>query len=194
MIVSKFEDLDLDKIYTYADYLLWKFEERLELIKGKVFRMSPAPSRTHQKISTNFNRYLSTFFYDKTCEFYSAPFDVRLAAKDKSDKEITTVVQPDLCVICNLDKLDERGCQGAPDFIIEIASPGNSKKELRTKFKLYEENGVKEYWVVNSAEKNIQIFFLENGIFVFKGYFFDSDDITPLLFSDLKIKLEDIFK
>jgi len=143
----EFADLDLSQEYTYADYLQWTFEDRLEIIKGKIFKMSPAPSRVHQKLSGEIFRELSNFLKGKSCEVYSAPFDVRLPRKSLDDKEIITVVQPDLCVICDPAKLDDKGCLGAPDIIIEILSPGNSKKELENKYEVYEEAGVKEYWL-----------------------------------------------
>jgi Uma2 family endonuclease len=142
------QDLDLSQEYTYADYLQWTFEERLEIIKGKIFKMSPAPSPVHQRVSVEITRELATYLKGKSCEVYSAPFDVRLPHKSKRDKEIITVVQPDICVICDPAKVDARGCLGAPDIIIEILSPGNSKKELKNKYEVYEESGVREYWMI----------------------------------------------
>ncbi len=140
--MSNFHQLDLNKSYTYADYLQWKFEERLELIKGKIFKMSPAPSMRHQRISGHIYREISWFLKGRTCQIFSAPFDVRLSKKGSNDSEITTVVQPDICVICDESKLDERGCLGAPDIVVEILSPGNTKKEMRNKFQLYQESSV----------------------------------------------------
>ncbi|WP_042006912.1 Uma2 family endonuclease, partial [Capnocytophaga canis] len=92
-----------------------------------------------------------------------APFDVRLPKKEEKGDNIHTVVQPDLCVICDESKLDERGCIGAPDLIIEILSPGNSKKEMKNKFELYQESGVEEYWIVNPTDENILVNVLEDG-------------------------------
>jgi len=142
------DDLDLSLEYSYADYLQWTFEDRLEIIKGKIFKMSPAPSPVHQRISMEISRELSNYLKGKSCEVFSAPFDVRLPHRGKKNREITTVVQPDLCVICDPTKVDRRGCLGAPDIIIEILSPGNSKKELKNKYEVYEESGVKEYWMI----------------------------------------------
>ncbi|RYE24216.1 MAG: Uma2 family endonuclease, partial [Sphingobacteriaceae bacterium] len=95
----QFSDLDLTKTYTYADYLKWTFDERLELIKGYIFKMSPAPAEFHQRISQKINYALYNYFYGKPCEVYVAPFDVRLVRKTVTDGEIATVVQPDICVI-----------------------------------------------------------------------------------------------
>jgi Uma2 family endonuclease len=144
----EFADLDLSLEYTYADYLQWTFEERLEIIKGKIFNMSPAPSPVHQLVSMEISRELANFLKGKSCKVYPAPFDVRLPHRSKKHKDIKTVVQPDICVICDPEKVDKRGCLGAPDIIIEILSPGNSKKELKNKYEVYEESGVEEYWLI----------------------------------------------
>jgi Uma2 family endonuclease len=146
-IITNIKQLDLKGSYTYADYLLWHFKERVELIKGKILKMSPAPNRNHQDISGNLYYELRSFINKGTCKLYTAPYDVRLINFKEStdDNQIITVVPPDLCVICDTNIIDERGCLGAPDLIIEILSPGNSKKEMDIKFDLYEENGVSEY-------------------------------------------------
>jgi Uma2 family endonuclease len=153
--VDRFSDLDLSAQYTYAQYLKWKFEERVELIRGKIFTMSPAPSRLHQKISQSINHCFLNFLNDKNCEVYTAPFDVRLPDKGPVDEDIITVVQPDLCVICDPTKLDEKGCLGAPDIVVEILSPGNNQKELKDKYELYESAGVKEYWIVSPENRTL---------------------------------------
>lgn len=149
------EEPTADYGYTYADYLQWKLKERIELFKGRIFRLS-APNRMHQQISGSLHLKIGNKLLNKVCRLYAAPFDVRLPTKNKiKDDEVTTVVQPDLCVICDPLKLDDRGCNGAPDLVIEILSPGNNKKEVKLKFDLYEEAGVKEYWIVYPAEENI---------------------------------------
>src|ERR1700761_7221910 len=151
--MDSINDLDLSKTYTYADYYSWRFEERLELIRGKIFKMSPAPTGNHQTIALNIGSDLHYFLRDKSCKVYVAPFDVRLVRDETSDKKIKNVVQPDVCVICDMAKLaDQRSCLGAPDIVVEILSKGNNKKELKTKYDLYEEFGVKEYWVVYPDE------------------------------------------
>ncbi|MGL5111382.1 MAG: Uma2 family endonuclease, partial [Flavobacterium sp.] len=167
-IITDINSLDLSKSYTYADYLTWNFKERLEILKGKIFKMSPAPSRKHQEISINLFRKFDRYFETKPCNIYYAPFDVRLKNFKKStlDQEITTVVQPDICVICDKDKLDDKGCLGAPDLIIEILSPGNSNKAMGIKFDLYEENAVKEYWIVEPYQKSILIYTLQKGTYI----------------------------
>ncbi|RKD14432.1 restriction endonuclease [Pelobium manganitolerans] len=159
--VYTLNELDESLTYSYANYLNWLFDERLELIKGKIFKMSPAPSRYHQKILSNLFREVGNFLYKQPCEVYVAPFDVRFPTGSKTDSEIFTVLQPDLCVICDKTKLDDRGCLGAPDLVVEILSPGNNKKELLLKYQLYEEFGVKEYWVVSPSEQTLLIYSLD---------------------------------
>ena len=157
---SKVEEPDPSIIYTYADYLKWQFEERLELFKGKIFKLS-APNTKHQVLLGNIHVLIAAFLKIRSCQVFLAPFDVRLPVKNrKKDDEVTTVVQPDLCIVCDDSKIDSRGCCGAPDLVVEILSPGNSKKEIRLRHELYEEAGVKEYWIVNPEEENIVVFVL----------------------------------
>lgn len=190
--ITDISQLDFNKTYSYADYLLWKFEERVELLKGRIFKMSPAPSSKHQEISGRVFYKLYPEFNNESCKLFSAPFDVRLTRKNKNDEEVLTVVQPDLCVICDENKIDARGCVGAPDLIIEILSPGNSKKELKNKFELYEEAGVKEYWIVNPTEELINIYLLKDGKYIGLKPIVDSEIDSPT-FPSLKIHTDDIF-
>lgn len=195
-IITNIKQLDLKGSYTYADYLLWHFKERVELIKGKIFKMSPAPNSFHQDISGNLFFELRSYINKGTCKLYAAPFDVRLINYKEStaDNQILTVVQPDLCMICDRNKIDTKGCIGAPDLIIEILSPENSKKEMDIKYDLYEENGVKEYWIVNPSEMTISIFVLQNDKYNgIKPLIFDSKLQSPT-FPDLKFAVKKIFK
>ncbi len=195
-VITKLSDLDLNETYSYADYLLWQFQERVELIKGRIFEMSPAPSRKHQVVLRILNRYLDRYFEHKSCGLYFAPFDVRLINYTKSteDKKVVTVVQPDLCVICDEAKLDDRGCIGAPDLVIEILSPGNSKKEMGIKFDLYEENGVKEYWIVEPAENAVFVYTLKDGKYIGLKPCIEGQKITSVLFPELDFEIEKIFQ
>ena len=189
------EEPDPSVSYTYADYLQWNFRERLELIRGHIFKMSPAPATKHQVATGNLFSSLHTFLKKKKCKAFVAPFDVRLPVKNrKKDSEVTTVVQPDICVICDETKIDERGCCGAPDLVIEILSPGNSSHEVNTKFALYEEAGVKEYWLINPVEENLVVFILNNegkfsGIKMFAG----GDILYSSAITGFKIKVSEIF-
>ena len=193
IIITDINQLDLNGSYTYADYLKWKFKERVELLKGKIFRMSPAPSSSHQQISLKVTRKLDKYFINTHCSLFVAPFDVRLVKTKSDDVKVETVVQPDLCVICDQNKLDEKGCNGAPDLIVEILSPGNSKKEMGIKFDLYEENGVKEYWIVEPAEKSIFIYILQNEKFIGLKPLIEDDKMKSPLFPALDFDLREIF-
>ena len=189
-------NLDLNQTYTYADYLKWSFDETIELIRGLVVKMAPAPGLSHQIISRKLTIRMGLYFENKNCQLFSAPFDVRLPLiKDKTkDVEITTVVQPDLCVVCDPHKLDPRGCIGAPDLIIEIVSPGNTKKELKQKFEVYQESGVNEYWLVLSAEKSVIIYTLnEVGVYVGSKPYTEEDTISSPQFPGMEIDLSYVF-
>ena len=194
-MITNINQLDLDKTYSYADYLLWKFQERVELFKGKIFKMSPAPSSFHQRVSGNLSGFMWNSFKNQPYNLFTAPFDVRLLDKKKStiDKEIYTVVQSDLCVICDDNKIDEKGAIGSPDLVIEVLSPGNSKKEMKYKFDLYEEAGVLEYWIVNPADKIIFIFVLKDNQFTGLHPLIEEDTIKSPLFPQLDFCLEEIF-
>lgn len=159
---SKVEEPDPSLTYTYADYLKWNFEERVELFRGKIFFL-PTPFTMHQQVSGNLAAQFYTLLKKKRCRVFFAPFDIRLPLNDrKNDNEIITVVQPDISIICDDSKIDDRGCCGAPDIVVEILSPGDSYKEVKLKFELYEEAGVKEYWIVNPAEENLVVFVLND--------------------------------
>lgn len=139
----------VDEHYTYGDYLKWPEDERWELIEGEAYNMTPAPSKTHQKLLGRLFSQIDRFLEGKRCEVYMAPLDVRLPEKRERDEDVETVVQPDILVVCDPGKLDEKGCRGAPDFVIEIVSPATARKDLGRKKALYEKHGVKEYWVVH---------------------------------------------
>lgn len=194
--ITNINQLNLDNVYTYADYLTWKFQDRLELLKGRIFKMSPAPGRLHQVIVGKLHIAMAPTFNKSKCQLFLSPFDVRLLNHKKStqDNEVFTVVQPDLCVICDESKLDDRGCNGAPDLVIEILSPGNSKKELGIKFDLYEESGVEEYWIVEPAEKTIFIYSLQGEKLLGQRPLTVDDIIKSPLFPELDFRVEIVFE
>lgn len=194
-MITDINQLDFDKTYSYADYLTWEFEERTELYKGKIFEMGASPGTLHQKISGNLVGLIWKNLKNKSYNFFAAPFDVRILNSDITtpDNAVFTVVQPDLCVICDQEKLDERGAFGAPDLVIEILSLGNSKKEMKYKFDLYEEAGVLEYWIVNPADKTILIYVLKDNQFTDLHPLIEEDQIKSPLFPQLDFILEEIF-
>ena len=147
--VLNLSDLDLNGSYTYADYLLWQFQERVEIILGKVFPMG-APTSWHQKASLKITISLYRYIAGSGCELYYAPFDVILPGPDGVEN---TVVQPDVCVICDSSKIQKRGCFGAPDLVVEILSPSSFKQDLNEKLRLYEKHQVKEYWTIDLSRR-----------------------------------------
>lgn len=138
--------------FTYADYRRWPSDERWELIDGEAFNMSPAPSRRHQEVVGEIFRQTANFLQGKPCRAYVAPFDVRLPQADEADDQTRTVVQPDIAVICDFAKLDDQGCRGAPDWVVEVISPLTAAKDHIKKRALYERHGVKEYWLVHPLD------------------------------------------
>jgi len=193
-VIKNINELDLSKIYTYADYLKWQIDERLELLRGYIAKMS-APNRKHQTYSGALFAQIYTYFKKYPCRVYHAPFDVRLPLKKRNHKneEILTVVQPDICVICDEKKLDDKGCLGAPDWIIEIVSPSNPQTDLKDKYEIYQEAGVKEYWIVFPEYQSIQQNVLVAGRYVIKAMRTKGDVMSPSLFPDLQIDLNEIF-
>lgn len=144
--------------YTYADYLEWDTGERYELINGNTVMMA-GPTFEHQNILGQIYRQLAAFLDDKPCNVVMAPFDVRLFEKDSDKPEnIDTIVQPDIFVVCDRNKIDERGIKGAPDMVIEILSPSNFRHDRIVKLNLYNQAGVREYWIVDPTNKSVQVF------------------------------------
>jgi len=192
--VYRFEDIDLSGTYTYADYLNWEIAERLELIKGKIFKISPAPGSFHQQISAVVHTEICIYLKNKSCKAFAAPFDVRLFRRSKDDKEVFTVIQPDICIICDLSKIDKRGCIGAPDIVVEILSPGNNKIELKNKFEAYEEAGVKEYWIIHPEERTFFKYVLNaSGRFEPTHLLTLGDHITSSVLPGFELSLEEVF-
>ena len=190
--------LDFNKKYTYADYLTWDFGEMVELIKGKIFRMSPAPGTSHQWVSSNLHTIIGHYLRKKKCSVFAAPFDVRIPLPEnlKNEDKIDTVVQPDICIICDLSKLDQKGYNGAPDWIIEILSKSTAKKDVHDKFELYQSAGVKEYWIVHPQEGTVIPYQLDNnGEYqpIQKTPFVKGEEVPVGIFPGFAVSLEDVF-
>lgn len=194
-MITSIDKLDLNKKYTYADYLTWQLDEMVELIRGKVFKMSPAPSRLHQRVSSNLLKVLFAKMEDNSCQIFHAPFDVRL---DNLKPERTgNVVQPDICVVCDLSKLDDKGCNGAPDWIIEIISKSTAQKDLKDKFELYQSAGVREYWIVHPVESTVLPYFLnDEGTYELPRLnpFVEGEMISVHIFKGLEVDLGAVFQ
>lgn len=192
--ITSIDQLDLSKYYTYQDYLTWKFNERVELFLGKVFKMSPAPNVNHQLISGNLYREFANHLYAQNCKVFSAPFDVRLPISKKEGAK-DTVVQPDIVVVCDLSILDEQGCNGSPDIVIEILSPGNSSKEMKDKFELYEASKINEYWMVDPGNEDVIIYTLNaHSEYIGSKRHISGQTITSTILPELKIEVNEIFR
>jgi Uma2 family endonuclease len=184
-----------DQKWTYADYLTWDDGQRWELIDGAAYCMSPAPGVGHQKVSMDISRQFSSHLKGKPCQIFAAPFDVRLSEQvDASDNYVETVVQPDILVVCDKSKLDDRGCNGAPDLVIEITSPSTAKMDLTVKYDLYEKHGVKEYWIIHPAEQTLLVFRRgEDGLYGAADRYAGDDQVPVPLLGDLVIDLAELF-
>lgn len=182
--------------YTYADYLTWDDGQRWEIIDGVPYCMSPAPSRYHQEISGVLFAHIYNFLENKTCKVYAAPFDVRLSdRKNETDENTLTVVQPDIVVVCDEKKLDDRGCKGSPDLIIEILSPSTSARDMKDKLFLYEKYGIKEYWIVDPFNKIVVIYKPDSsGKFMRPENYASKDTIDVGVLKGLSIDLKKVFR
>ncbi len=192
--VNVAKEPDTSRTYTARDYLEWTFEGLYELIRGKVYKMSPAPGADHQRISRKLSRKFFNFFKEgHQCEAFNSPIDVFLVKPGQDWKDTKVILEPDLCVICDSTKIHERGCIGSPDFVLEILSPSTLKRDHREKFSLYEEYAVPEYWIVDPSNKCIIRNLLKNGKFEIQRAAFAEEVISPQQFPDLKIAVADIF-
>jgi Uma2 family endonuclease len=182
------------KFYTYKDYCQFKDDKRREIINGVIYLMT-APLREHQEILSNLFGEFYNYLKGKRCKVYPAVFDVRLPKEGETKDTVSTVVQPDIVVVCDKAKLDRKGCFGSPDLVIEILSPSTSKRDRTEKFELYQEHLIKEYWVVDPSNQFIARFFLDEDTNRYKEaeYFFRDDTLTPVIFPDFTIDLSEVF-
>lgn len=186
--------LPQEKYYTYEDILNWPEDELVELIDGRVYMWS-TPTRRHETISRRLYLKLGNYLEGKTCEVYDAPFGVRLFEK-KGDKpyNVDTYVVPDIFVVCDPDKLDDNGCIGAPDLVIEILSPSTRQHDRLVKLNLYQRAGVKEYWIVDPDEKTVIVMTLEDGEH-YAPTAYSSNAVVPVsVLEDCKIDLKPVFE
>lgn len=180
--------------FSYADYLTWPEGERWEIIDGEAFSMS-SPGQIHQEILGNLFAIFHSFLQGKPCKVFLAPFDVRLKRKHETDATCSTVVQPDLIVVCDKEKLDGKGVKGAPDLIVEIISPSNSKHDFMRKFNLYELHQIKEYWIIHPEERFLWIFPLQDcGRYGRPGNHGDDDQIKVGIFPELTIETKKLWQ
>lgn len=179
--------LPIEKFRTIKDIYSLPEGQRAELIDGDMYMMAP-PSRIHQKLVMQLSRIISNYIADKggSCEVYPAPFAVFLNADDEN------YVEPDISVICDHDKLNDKGCVGAPDWIIEIVSPSSQRMDYLTKLFKYRTAAVREYWIVDPQKELIQLYSFEDEEDFFSFSF--NDTITSKIFQELSICIDDLLK
>jgi len=177
-----------DKLYTYSDYITWDDDIRYELIDGVPYMMS-APNRRHQEILGNLHGQLWNFLKGNSCKVYQAPFDVRLNA-DTTDN---TVVQPDLVIVCDHEKLDDAGCNGTPDMVVEILSPSTAQYDLTRKFTLYLKMGIREYWVIDPERKTLAVHILKDNNYITHAYS-DKETAPVHTLKGCNINLSEVFE
>lgn len=173
-----------EKIYTEEDYYNIPKDVRAELIDGRIYYQA-APSRIHQKISSVLNAVIRNYIQSKNglCDVYTAPFAVKLFNDSK------TIVEPDISVICDKNKLTDKGCSGAPDWIIEIVSPGNPGHDFIYKLKLYADAGVREYWIIDPRSQTVLVYYPEQQDFGVMTYSF-RDKIKVNIYEDFTIDFQ----
>jgi Uma2 family endonuclease len=160
MAVSKLDT----RYYTYKDYLAWSRPYGDELVDGAAYvREPPSPARLHQEIVSEVHRQMANALKDKPCRAYVAPFDVRLPKSIEADDLVDTVVQPDLFIVCDLQKLDARGMRGAPDWLAEVLSPSTARHDQIVKLPAYERAGVREVWLIHPDDRTVAIYRLDGG-------------------------------
>jgi Uma2 family endonuclease len=175
--------------YTYGDYRTWTDDKRWELIDGFAYAMAPAPTRVHQLVVGEVFRQIANQLQAQRCRPFVAPFDVRLPRANEADAAIDTVVQPDITVVCDPAKLDERGCRGAPDWVIEVLSPATADHDHRVKRALYERVGVLEYWLIHPTDRVVHVYLAEQGAYGKPAVFDFSGSIPALAVSGILVDL-----
>lgn len=180
--------------YTYAEYLKWPEDVRWELLEGVAYNIA-APSRRHQEVSGELFYQIRSYLDGKPCKIYTAPFDVRFGEPGDEDEQTRNVVQPDISVICDESKLDEKGCLGSPDLIIEVISPTTISTDYVKKLALYEKNKVKEYWIVHPIDKTVMVFILgEDHQYGKPGIYTEDSQLKTRVLADLIINLKQVFR
>ena len=182
-----------NRTYTYSDYLSWDESERIELINGQPL-MQSAPSRAHQEISGELFNQLKNFLRGKPCRVYAAPFAVRLFESDQdSPEDVQTIVEPDISVVCEPEKLDDKGCKGAPTFIAEVLSPSTERADRFLKLNEYQRAGVREYWIIDPNAKSVADYVLQDGRFSLHAYYDDGDTVEVSSLNSCQINLNALF-
>ena len=183
-----------DRRFTYADYLKWPDGERWELIDGEAYAMSPAPTISHQTTTGQLFRQIDEALDGAHCRALIAPVDVLLPTPDEADDRTTTVVQPDILVVCDPAKITERNVRGAPDWIVEVLSPATARHDHLTKRVLYERAGVREYWLVHPVDRVITVYVLKNGKYGGPEIADMAGERSPTIFPEIVIRWQAILE
>lgn len=178
-----------DAVYTYADYLSWDESERIQLIDGEPV-MQATPSTAHQEVTGNLYLALRQFLKGKPCKAYLAPLAVRLDARE--DNSDTTVLEPDIFVVCDEKKMGRTGCAGAPDLVIEVTSPSTARIDRVTKFRKYQQAGVREYWIVDPETRAVHVHVLNGGMYMASAYE-DTEDVPVQVLPGCVVQLGEVF-
>ncbi|WP_246516675.1 Uma2 family endonuclease [Salicibibacter cibarius] len=179
---------------SYADYLQWNKDLRCEAFDGMIVNMTPSPTPGHQKIQVELSVEIGSYLREKDCEILTAPLDVCLfATPETPNEEIKNWIQPDLMIVCDPKKIEEKRIIGAPDLVIEILSPATARTDRLTKYNKYEEAGVKEYWIVDPHHETVEVFVLQDQSFERVDVFTKNDVVKVSLFPDFEVQLNKIF-
>ena len=179
--------------YTYADMLLWDDSTRYELYDGEPVALA-SPSTTHQQISGELFRQIANNLVGKRCQVFSAPLDVCLFEKQGDQpQDVTTVVQPDLMVVCDPKRIDRNGIHGAPDLVIEILSDSSRRNDRLVKFHLYEKAMVPEYWIVDPSNHTVMVHLLQEGFYGSPEVYLPGANISVSVLDDCSINLNRVF-
>jgi len=180
--------------YTFADILAWDIDARIELIDGVPYMMAP-PSTEHQRIAGELYRQIANFLVGKKCQAFPAPFGVRLfSRKEDAPDDETGLLEPDITVVCDRDKLDKHGCKGAPDFIVEILSPSTQRRDRLEKYSLYQRAGVREYWIIDPDRKMVLAVVLEDGQYHSPEIYTAQDKAPVSVLDGCEIDLAPVFE
>ena len=179
--------------YTFADCLTWGEDERIEIIDGEAVMLS-APTTVHQLISAELMRQLTNYLEGKKCLAIPAPFAVRLFEREGDPPaNVRTVVEPDISVICDRNKLDAHGCKGAPDMVIEILSPSNRRHDRLVKLDLYQRAGVREYWIVDAEKQVVLVHTLDEGQYHAPKAYTARDTVPVGVLEDCRVDMKTVF-
>ena len=173
---------------TYADYRQWPDDERWELIDGVAYAMAPAPTISHQILTGQLFRQIDQALDGTPCRALIGPVDVLLPAANEIDEQVTTVVQPDILVVCDPAKVTENHIRGAPDWIIEVLSPATARHDHLTKRALYERAGVREYWLVHPVDRVITLYTLKDGLYGGPEIVEMAGERSPAIFPEIVIR------